>query len=243
VFAASNRQPFEVTLLKGEIQQGETVGYIEALCGLFLFLPGADDRVTRCFVPAQAALGFTIGKPLGRMLVEEKLASPAAVDTAVLRQISLRSRRVGEYLTDNQIVTHEQLAVAIKRQQTQPVQMLGETLVELGYLSAAQLDEALAVEARNRTLPLGQILADMGVIEPEVIHAVMAKQLGIPFIDLRAFTVAPEVLKRVPGNVAYRYQVVPLAESDKALVVAVDNPMDMAKMEDLRFIIGSKLIP
>ena len=76
-----------------------------------------------------------------------------------------------------------------------------------------------------------------------MIHAVMAKQLGIPFVDLRAFAVAPEVLKRIPGNVAYRYQVVPLAESDKALVVAVDNPMDMAKMEDLRFIVGSKLIP
>ncbi len=243
VFAASNRQPFEVRLLKSEIYQGETVGYIEALCGLFLFLPGEDDRVARCFVPAQAALGFTIGKPLGRMLVEEKLASSAAVDTAVLRQMSLRSRRVGEYLTENQIVTQEQLAVAIKRQQTQPVQMLGETLVELGYLSAAELEDALAVEARNRTLPLGQILADMGVVEPDVIHAVMAKQLGIPFIDLRAFAVAPEVLKKVPGNVAYRYQVVPLAESDKALVVAVDNPMDMAKMEDLRFIIGSKLIP
>ena len=243
VFAASNRQPFEVHLLKGEIQQGETVGYIEALCGLFLFLPGEDDRVTRCFIPAQAALGFSVGKPLGQMLVEEKLASSAAVDNAVQRQMSLRGRRVGEYLTENKIVTHEQLAVAIKRQQAQPVQMLGETLVELGYLSPDQLDEALAVEARNRTLPLGQILADMGVVEPEVIHAVMAKQLGIPFIDLRAFAVAPEVLKKIPGNVAYRYQVVPLAESDKALVVAVDNPMDMAKMEDLRFIIGSKLIP
>ncbi len=39
VFAASNRQPFEVRLHKGEIHQGETVGYIEAVCGLFLFLP------------------------------------------------------------------------------------------------------------------------------------------------------------------------------------------------------------
>jgi hypothetical protein len=243
VFAASSRQPFEVRLLKGETYQGETVGYIEALCGLFLFLPDEQDRLTRCFLPAQAALGFSIGKPLGRMLVEEKLASSAAVDTAVLRQMSLRSRRVGEYLTDNQIVTHDQLAVAIKRQQAQPVRMLGETLVELGYLSGAELQEALAVEARNRSLPLGQILADMGVVEPEVIHAVMAKQLGIPFIDLRAFAVAPEILKKIPSNVAYRYQVLPLAESDKSLVVAVDNPMDMSKMEDLRFVVGSKLIP
>jgi len=243
VFAASNRQPFEVRLQKGEIHQGETVGYIEAVCGLFLFLPDENDRVARCFIPAPAALHYSIGKPIGQMLVEEKLASSEGVDSAVHRQMTLRSRRVGEYLTENQIVSQEQLAVAIKRQQTQPVQMLGETLVELGYLSGEQLQDALAIEERNRTLPLGQILADMGVVEPEVIHAVMARKLGIPFIDLRAFDIAPEILKKIPANVAHRYQVVPLAESDKALVVAIDNPMDMTKMEDLRFVVGSKLVP
>ncbi|MGH8765014.1 MAG: GspE/PulE family protein, partial [Burkholderiales bacterium] len=218
-------------------------GYIEALCGLFLFLPGSDDRIARCFIPVHAALDYGIGKPLGQMLVDEKLASREVVDTAVLRQAALRSRRVGEYLTENQIVSQQQLAAAIKRQQTQPVQMLGETLVELGYLSSGELQDALAVEERNRSLPLGQILADMGVVEPDVIHAVMARKLGIPFIDLRTFEISPEILKRIAGNVAYRYQVIPLDEADKALVVAVDNPMDMAKMEDLRFIVGAKLIP
>ena len=243
VFATSNRQPFEVRLMNGETLQGQTVGYIEALCGLFLFLPDENDHVARYFIPAQAALDYSIGKPLGQLLVEEKLASSEAVDTAVLRQMSLRSRRVGDYLTDNQIVSPEQLAVAIKKQRTQPAQMLGETLVELGYLSSSELKDALAIEERNRTLPLGQILADMGVVEPEVINAVMAKKLGIPFIDLHAFEIAPEILKKISATIAYRYQVVPLAESEKALVVAVDNPMDMAKMEDLRFIVGSKLIP
>jgi len=70
--------------------------------------------------------------------------------------------------------------------------MLGETLVELGYLSGEQLQDALAIEERNRTLPLGQILADMGVVEPEVIHAVMARKLvtggktDVQFDDLGA---------------------------------------------------------
>ncbi|MCC6213024.1 MAG: hypothetical protein IT513_18450, partial [Burkholderiales bacterium] len=169
VFAASNRQTFEVRLHNGEVHQGETVGYIEAVCGLFLYLPDENDRVARCFIPARAAARYGIGKPLGQMLIEEKLASSELVDTAVLRQMALRSRRMGEYLTETQVVSQAQLAAAIKRQQTQPVQMLGETLVELGYLSNAQLKDALAIEERNRTLPLGQILADMGVVEPEVI--------------------------------------------------------------------------
>jgi type II secretory ATPase GspE/PulE/Tfp pilus assembly ATPase PilB-like protein len=51
------------------------------------------------------------------------------------------------------------------------------------------------------------------------------------------------VLKRIPGAVARRFQTLPVAESDNAIIVAVENPMDMAKLEELRFIAGTKLLP
>jgi type II secretory ATPase GspE/PulE/Tfp pilus assembly ATPase PilB-like protein len=243
VFAASYRQPFTVRMSSGETRQGHTIGHVEALCGLFLFLPDNDDRVARHFIPAQATLEYVMGKPLGQILVEEKLASAEAVDAAMQMQNSMRNRRLGEYLIENRIVSQEQLSEAIKQQRAKPIQKLGETLVELGYLSPAELEEALIIEQRNRTIPLGQILSDMGVVEPEVINAVVAKKLGIPLVSLDKFDIPPDILKRIPANVAHRYQAVPLAEADKALVVAVNDPTNMAKMEDLRFIVGSKLIP
>ena len=243
VFEAVTPQPFRVGLAGGQSLQGQTIGHVDALCGLFLFAPEADGRVVRHFVPAQAALERRIGKPLGQILVEERLASADAVDSALERQSAMRSRRVGEYLTDHQIVSSGQLESALKRQRAQPAQKLGETLVELGYLSAAELEDALAIEQRNRTLPLGQILTDMGVVEPGVIQAVMAKKLGIPFVDLQAFEIAPEILKRITPNAAHRYQAVPLAESDRSLVMALANPMDLERMEELRFIVGTKVIP
>ena len=177
------------------------------------------------------------------MLVEEKLASPEAVDAALSRQKALRSRRFGEYLTENQIVSPEQLAAALKQQRGQPIQKLGETLVELGYLTESELDEALAIEARDRSVPLGQILADMGVVDAEVVNAVIARKLGIPYVSLKTFRIPPEVLKRIPAAVAQRFQTLPVAESDNALVVAIENPMDIAKLEELRFVVGSKLLP
>ena len=51
------------------------------------------------------------------------------------------------------------------------------------------------------------------------------------------------MLKRIPAAVAQRFQTLPVAESDNALVVAIENPMDMAKLEELRFVVGSKLLP
>jgi type II secretory ATPase GspE/PulE/Tfp pilus assembly ATPase PilB-like protein len=241
---ASERQPFAIELADGKTFHGETMGSLHALCGLFLFVPEKDGNVTRWFVPADAARAASIGKPIGEMLVEERLASAELVDEALFKQQAMRSRRFGDYLTENQIVSPEQLATALKQQLAQPVQKLGETLVELGYLTQAELQEALAIEARDRSVPLGKILADMGVIERDAVNAVMAKKLGIPFVNLKGFRIPPEVLRRIPAGVAGRFQALPVAEADGgALVVAVENPMDRTKLEGLRFATGIKLLP
>ena len=243
LFAPSERQPFALELADGKTFLGETVGSVHALCGLFLFPPEHDGTVTRCFVPNDAARSASIGKRIGELLVEERLASAEVVDAALNRQQAMRSRRFGDYLTEHQIVSPEQLAAALKQQRAQPIQKLGETLVELGYLTEAELQEALAIEARNRSVPLGKILSEMGVVDEEVVNAVIARKLGIPFVDLKNFTIPPEVLKRVPATAAHRFQTLPVAENDNALVVAVENPMDMAKLDGLRFVAGMKLVP
>ena len=243
VFAPSDRQPFFVQLINGTTLEGETVGHVHALCGLFLFLPDASGKVIRCFVPAPSVQDSRIGKPLGEMLIDEQMASSETITQALEKQKLLRTRKLGEYLTANQIVSQEQLAAALKQQSANPVQKLGESLVELGFLTRAELEEALAIEARDRTIPLGQILADMGVVNIEVVQSVMAKKLGIPIVNLRKFRPTAQALKRIPPAVAIRYQVLPLTEADNALVVAVDNPTDMERMDEVRFIAGTKLIP
>jgi len=243
LFAPSERQPFAIGLANGKTFLGETVGSVHALCGLFLFPPEQEGHVTRCFVPVDATRSASIGKPLGEMLVDENLASAEAVDAALSKQQAMRARRFGDYLTEHQIVSPEQLSTALKQQRTQPIQKIGETLVDLGYLTEAELQEALAIEARDRSVPLGQILADMGVVDTEVVHALMARKLGVPFVNLKNFQIAPDVLKRVPAAVAHRFQTVPVAEAENSLVVAVENPTDMAKLEGLRFVAGMKLLP
>ena len=240
VFAPSDRQPFSVTLVNGKVFQGETVGCVHALCGLFLFQPEQDGSVIRAFVPAPATKTCTIGKPLGQMLVDQKLASVEVIDAALLKQQTMRSQRFGEYLTENRIVSQDQLAAALKQQRAQPVQKLGESLVALGYLTQRQLEEALAIEARNRSIPLGQILQDMGVIEADVINGVMAKKMGIPYIDLQKFRISPEALKRIPQAVAQRYQILPVAESENSLVVAIDNPRPRQQLRPRRHGAGTE---
>ena len=243
VFLPSDRQPFCVNLADGAALEGETVGHVNALCGLFLFLPEADGTVVRVFVPKQAARDVRIGKPIGALLAEEDGVSADSIAQALETQRALRARRLGEYLTANEIVSREQLVAALNQQKAQPTQKLGETLVDLGFLTRAELQEALAVEARDRSVPLGQILADMGVIDMDRVHNVMAKKLGIPCVNLRKLRPTPEALRRIPVAVASRYRVLPLAESDSGLVIAIDDPTQMERMDEVRFAAGTKLVP
>ena len=241
--APSERQPFSLALTDGSLFEGETMGHVQALCGLFLFLPQGAGRVLRWFIPAKALRESRVGKPLGELLVEERAASSESITQALKRQKVLRSRKLGEYLTANEIVSHEQLAAALKAQKTQPAMKLGETLVELGFLSKAELDEALAIEARDRSVPLGRVLADMGVLDIEVVHNVMARKLGIPVVNLDKVRPSAGALKRIPAAMASRYAVLPLAETEQGLVVAVDDPTNLERMEEVRFVAGGKLIP
>jgi len=239
----SDRQPFSVTLADSSVLEGETAGHVQAMCGLFLFVPHSGRGVLRWFLPSHAVRASRIGKPIGELLIEEQAASAENVSEALEHQKQLRSRRLGEYLTAYQIVSPEQLAAALKAQRAQPAQKLGETLVELGFLTQAELEEALAIEARDRSVPLGQILADTGVVDIEIVHSVMAKKLGIPVVDLGKFRPAPEALKRLPAAMANRYRVVPLAEAENGLVIAIDDPIRIERLEEVRFVAGTKLIP
>jgi len=242
--APSERQPFFVTLADGSRLEGETVGHVQAICGLFFFVPQpGGGGVLRWFVPTTAIRDSRVGAQIGRLLIEEKVASEETISEALERQKALRARRLGEYLTSHHIVSQEQLALALSHQKSQPVQKVGETLVELGFLTRPELEEALAAEARNRAQPLGQILVDMGMLDAGLVHSVMAKKLGVPFVNLRAFQPTPEALKRIPAAVAQRYQVLPLAEMENALVVAIDDPTNMERMEEVRFAAGTKLTP
>jgi type II secretory ATPase GspE/PulE/Tfp pilus assembly ATPase PilB-like protein len=243
MFAPSERQPFSVDLVNGKKLQGETMGFVDALCGLFLYLPEENWGVTRWFVPAQAIRASSIGAPIGQMLIDQNLASPESVEAALQKQREMRAQKLGEYLTENQIVSPDQLAAALKRQHTRPILKLGESLIELGFLTESQLEEAQKIQSQNRKMPLGQILLGLGIVDSEVIKAVMAHKLGIPFVNLRKFSVAPEILGKVPARVAYRYRVVPVCESEGGLVVATENPMGKTSLDELRFITGMKMIP
>jgi len=94
-------QPFRIELANGEILDGVTLGYVSALCGLFLYLPQDDGGVVRCFVPANAAQNCGIDAPIGQILINQRAASPEAVGAALNLQAIMRAKKFDQFLAQN----------------------------------------------------------------------------------------------------------------------------------------------
>tara|TARA_B100001964_G_scaffold130879_2_gene144655 strand:- start:9574 stop:11757 length:2184 start_codon:yes stop_codon:yes gene_type:complete len=190
---------------------------------------------THLFVVHAVIANHIIGGQIGEMLVEEKQISQEALDTALQDQQDERSRLLGEYLVTQKIVDAEELEGALSRQKNMPNLKLGEILVGEDLVTEAQLNEALKEQKKKRKGALGEILVGRGVIEKDQIQQALAKKLGIPFINLREFTVSPDVVNMLTAAIAFKHKVVPLDVYEGKIVVAIENPMDWQVTDALSF--------
>ena len=243
VFPASERQPYTVEFTDKEIINGETIGFANTENGLYLFLPAADERIVRCFIPHQAITDYQIGLKLGEILIDEKLASRADIDAALSHQQQLRRQKIGDYLAEHQIISSEQLDEAIKYQESQPILKLGEALLQLNLITQAQLEEALAKQKGNRNVQLGQILVKMNVIDERTLKGVLAKKMGIPYVGLSKFNFDLNAIRSVSESIARKYTLMPLCLHEPVLIVALEDPLNTKALDYLRFVTQKKIIP
>jgi type II secretory ATPase GspE/PulE/Tfp pilus assembly ATPase PilB-like protein len=237
------RQLFRLTLANDQVVEGDTLGFDTHTLGLFLYVDGNGEGVTRLFVPTDAIKRKQIGRRLGDLLVSDQTVTPRQITEAIEQQAARRRRKLGDYLTREQVISRTDLAAAIERQRQMPVMRLGEALVAMNLISENQLDDALSRQKEHRGKPLGEILVELGLVSREDLKRTLTQQLGIPFVDLTRYEVEAPVLKLVPAAVAAEYNVLPLCIDGRALVLAVENPLDPIPLDRIRFLSGMPIAP
>ncbi|MDP9084577.1 MAG: Flp pilus assembly complex ATPase component TadA [Pseudomonadota bacterium] len=237
-------KPFTVLLRNGTKMAGSTLGFIKEKDGLFLFLVERNSgEVIDCFIPAGQIEDVQIGPLLGDLLVENQVVSADALAGALTKQATLRQERIGSYLTDRAIISVEELRRALSAQGKRPNVRLGDLLVETQVITAEQLKEALAIQATHRGRRIGEILIDMGAVSMRLIQFALSDKLGIPYVNVREFTIGPGTLEKVDTAFAIRYQVLPLLLIGDSLVVAVEDPLASDFMQELRVKTGLTIDP
>ena len=106
-----------------------------------------------------------------------------------------------------------------------------------GVITDKQLNDALEVH-RATGSPLGRVLVDLGYATQGAILAVMAKQIGIEYIDFAERKPEPMAVSLVSRELATRYTLMPVELRDDVLVVAMADPQNVLALDDLRIITG-----
>ncbi len=104
---------------------------------------------------------------------------------------------------------------------------LGDLLVQAGAITQTQLDAALG-EQRAWGGRLGQVLLNLGFTDEIRIATAIAKQLGVPAVDLDRAQLRPDVTQLLPLELAERYGLMPLGTNpaEGRLLVACFDPTD-----------------
>ena len=236
---------FKLVWKQGGERRGSTVGHIETPYGLFLFQPeGEHGEVIRSFVPASAYASFDIGQRIGAVLIEQKSATPHEVERALEQQRHMREQPLGERLVSRNIVTSGQLVSALLQQSRMPVVRIGEALMSLGLIDINDLQAALRLQEIDRSMPLGEILVRSGVVTRPDLQVAMARKMGYPLVDVDAFPVEAEALRKLPYAVAMRLRMLPLLVHEGRLVVALDDPARRREaVDEAEFSAQMKVLP
>lgn len=93
-------------------------------------------------------------------------------------------------------------------------------------LKPERLAEALNVQTQSGE-KLGAILVKQGALDANALTIALAKQLGLPTVDLRKQVPTPEALALVPETIAREFGIVPLLLTDGQLYVAIADGSDL----------------
>ncbi len=119
--------------------------------------------------------------------------------------------------------------------------MLGEMLVAAGAVTEAQIREALVFQ-RGGGLRIGEALVQLGHLDETTLARVLAKQLGMPFVDLTKGRLNPDVLARVPADFAVEQGILPVKEQAGKLIAAIDDQLQRIVADQLQFMLGVDVV-
>ncbi|MBR1663299.1 MAG: Flp pilus assembly complex ATPase component TadA [Ruminococcus sp.] len=120
---------------------------------------------------------------------------------------------------------------------------IGQYLVEKNLITEEQLQQVLAKQKESKGKLFGDIITEMNFISEEDFAKVLAERLNVPYCDLDATTLLPDVVKKIPEATARKYTVIGVSKMGKRMTVATNDPINFYVFEDLRVVTGCSINP
>jgi len=114
----------------------------------------------------------------------------------------------------------------------QPV--IQEILARSGIVDATGLERALEIQARDGG-SLGRILADLGLCAEDAAARAVASGLGLDYVNLDEAEPPAEADLCLPPEFCRQRRVLPLGVRDRAVRLAMADPLDLGTLQDVQF--------
>ncbi len=109
---------------------------------------------------------------------------------------------------------------------------LGDVLVQQRLISQEQLQQTLELQQQTGK-KVGRLLIESGVITEELLADALARQLRVPFINLKTYPFRGDVVKLLPESAARRFRALVLEDKGDSLLVAMADPLDLFAYDEI----------
>ena len=120
---------------------------------------------------------------------------------------------------------------------------LGRILIKMGVLSRNKVHECLKIQSQRQGVQIGQIFLELGLIDDFQLQMALAAQRGMEYMSLDGIDIPPDVVEKVPAQMAKTYHIVPIEynKQKNELIVALDSPDNFRATDDLSTLMGFKV--
>ena len=117
---------------------------------------------------------------------------------------------------------------------------LGEILLQQKLLTEDKLKTALEEQKRSGR-KLGRIFIDAGYVTEEQIGSALARQLQVPYINLKHFNIRPDVATRLPETLARRFRAIVLEDTGAFYRVGMADPTDLFAYDEINRVLKREI--
>jgi type IV pilus assembly protein PilB len=113
-------------------------------------------------------------------------------------------------------------------------------LVESGLLTEEQLKMGMDFQ-KSVGGKLGAIIVKLGFIEDQTLTNFIARQQGLPVVNLDELVLPENLVKRIPPKLIEKHHVLPVRYHDGVLTIATSDPFDYEALEEIQLAVDYRI--
>lgn len=115
---------------------------------------------------------------------------------------------------------------------------IGDILLNKGLVSREDIDSAVKKTGAKNSL--GQILLENKLVTEEELAKAIAEGFGLEYIEESALPMKPTI-NGISSDIIHRYAFIPIRKENGRLIIAVHNPADVVKIDELEMLLGLRI--